>query len=94
MDYSNKTKYVAEKGKEFIFRLRNGVEVGRASSLEEFISKVRTLPIESIEYHAMNHHFSPWLRYLKLNSAADSIDKLTSKGEKLRQDIINTLSRF
>lgn len=87
------SKIVAEKGKEFIFRLQNGKEVARASSLMEFISKVKTVPIESLEYHAMNHHFSPWLRYLKQDKKANELDALKSKGERLRLDILNILQK-
>ncbi|MCW1301903.1 MAG: hypothetical protein OH316_02095 [Candidatus Parvarchaeota archaeon] len=80
---------VAENGKEFIFKLRNGTKVGSARSVSEFISRIRSLPIESIEYHASNHHFEPWFRYLKLNDVADKLGRLNSKGERLRQDILN-----
>ncbi len=83
-----------EPGKEFIFRLRNGREVGRAETLSEFLSRLRTIPLESIEYHFNGRHFSPWLRYLKLNPLADSIEKLTSKGERLREDILEQVSKF
>ncbi len=87
------SEVAAEPGKEFIFRLRNGTEVGRARTLGDFLSRLRTVPIESIEYHFNGRHFSPWLRYLKLNQLADSIEKLTSKGERLREDILEQVSK-
>jgi hypothetical protein len=84
----------ADPGKEFIFRLRNGREVAKSKTFSDFISKIRSVPLESLEYHFKGRHFSPWLRYLKLNAAADEIEKISSSGEKLRQDLVFTLSRF
>jgi hypothetical protein len=55
----------AEPGKEFVFRLRDGKEVGRAGNINGFESLVRVLPIESLEYHSKEKHFSPWLIYIK-----------------------------
>lgn len=85
----NFTDRVAENGKEFIFRLRSGARVGSAKSISEFVGRVKHLPIESVEYHALGHHFEPWFRYLKLNDVADRLSRLNSKGEKLRQDILS-----
>ncbi|MCL5009719.1 MAG: hypothetical protein M1433_01935 [Candidatus Parvarchaeota archaeon] len=79
----------AQPGKEFIFRLSNGKEVARAVSVQEFASKLKSVPVESLEFHASGKHFGPWLRYMKLNVVADSVDSLTSKGEKLRHDLEN-----
>ena len=84
----------AEYGKEFVFRLRNGREVARVKTFSDFISKIKSVPLESLEYHFKGRHFSPWLRYLKLNVVADELEKISSSGEKLRQDIVVTLSRF
>ncbi|MGC8516676.1 MAG: hypothetical protein ACP5MT_02165 [Candidatus Acidifodinimicrobium sp.] len=80
---------VAENGKEFIFKLRNGTKVGSAKSVSEFIDRIKSLPIESIEYHSTNHHFEPWFKYLRLNDIADKLSRINSKGERLRQDILN-----
>ncbi len=80
---------VAENGKEFIFKLRNGTKVGSAKSVSEFIDRIKNLPIESIEYHSTNHHFEPWFKYLRLNDVADKLSRINSKGERLRQDILN-----
>ncbi len=46
---------------EFVFRLPNGVEVDRASDLKALEEKLRTVPAESIGYHAQRNHFSNWL---------------------------------
>ncbi len=78
-----------QPGKEFIFRLKNGIEVGKAASLQEFIEKIKTVPIESLDFHTKGKHFGPWLRDLRFGVLADSIDDLASTGEKLRHDLIN-----
>jgi DNA-binding NarL/FixJ family response regulator len=46
---------------DFIFRDGNGNEIARATNLEEFEEWVKTIPDESIMYHASRHHFSKWL---------------------------------
>ena len=46
---------------EFIFRLPNGTEVGRASSLREMQKLLPSIADESIFYHASHNHFSSWL---------------------------------
>jgi hypothetical protein len=45
----------------FIFSLPDGTEVGQASDLTEFVDMIEKLPVESLEYHAENNHFSRWL---------------------------------
>ncbi len=46
---------------EFIFRDKEGREVGRASTLLEMEQAIATVPDEAIEYHSMRNHFSNWL---------------------------------
>ncbi len=46
---------------EFIFRLPDGTEVGRASSLREMQKLLPAIPDASIFYHACRNHFSSWL---------------------------------
>ncbi len=46
---------------EFIFRLPDGTEVGRASSLREMQKLLPSIADESIFYHAAHNHFSSWL---------------------------------
>jgi hypothetical protein len=37
------------------------IEIARASSMQEFVQTVRTVPLESIRFHAERNHFSNWL---------------------------------
>jgi DNA-binding NarL/FixJ family response regulator len=46
---------------DFVFRMPDGTEIGRASNLYEFEQKLRVIPSESIRYHADCNHFSNWV---------------------------------
>jgi CheY-like chemotaxis protein len=47
---------------EFVFRLPDGREVGRARDLRELEERLVTLPAESLAYHAERNHFSRWFK--------------------------------
>jgi len=47
---------------DFVFRLPDGTEVDRAHDLGELEKKIRTIPDESLLYHAESNHFSNWLK--------------------------------
>jgi CheY-like chemotaxis protein len=46
---------------EFIFKLPDGKQIGKASNLREMEDILPNIPDESVFYHAMNNHFSSWL---------------------------------
>jgi len=46
---------------EFVFRLPNGKEIGRASNLREMEKILPGIPDESVFFHASHNHFSSWL---------------------------------
>jgi len=46
---------------DFVFRLPDSSEVGRAKDLSELEEQLRTIPADSIMYHAQRNHFSHWL---------------------------------
>ena len=46
---------------DFIFRLPDGQEVGRAANLRQLETILPDVPRESILYHAQRNHFSGWL---------------------------------
>ncbi len=46
---------------DFVFRLPDGREVGRASDLRSLEAKLATVPAESIGHHGERNHFSTWL---------------------------------
>jgi len=47
---------------DFIFRMPDGREVGRASDIRSLVETLRSAPPESIAKHAATNHFSSWLR--------------------------------
>ncbi len=47
---------------DFVFRMPDGKEVGRAKTMKEMVDILERAPSESIEYHAQRNHFSMWLK--------------------------------
>jgi len=47
---------------DFVFRTPEGVEVGRANNLKTMEEQLRTVPDESIRFHAEQNHFSNWFK--------------------------------
>ena len=45
----------------FVFKLPGGEVVGKASNIKEFIEMIKTVPPESVIYHARKNQFSGWL---------------------------------
>ncbi|MEC9458164.1 MAG: PEP/pyruvate-binding domain-containing protein [Candidatus Thermoplasmatota archaeon] len=62
---------------EFIFRTPDGMEICRASNLENLADLVDEVPIETIEFHAQRNEFSHWLRARTEFSLAASIRPMT-----------------
>ncbi|GLH67530.1 PEP/pyruvate-binding domain-containing protein [Geothrix edaphica] len=46
---------------DFVFRDPQGEEIARATDMEDLRDKLRTVPAESLVYHAMRNHFSSWI---------------------------------
>ncbi len=47
---------------DFVFRLPDGTEVGRASGTRELLFELDRVPELSLEYHASHNHFSRWFK--------------------------------
>jgi CheY-like chemotaxis protein len=47
---------------DFVFRMPDGREVGRARDLRELEDRLAALPAESVAYHAERNHFSRWFK--------------------------------
>lgn len=47
---------------DFVFKMPDGSEVGRASNLKELEEQLKIIPIESYMFHAERNHFSNWLK--------------------------------
>lgn len=63
---------------DFIFRLPDGSAIAMATNLMEIVALLKTIPDESLIYHADHNHFSNWL-------AARSEYELASKIRPLRE---------
>lgn len=46
---------------DFVFRLPDRTEVGRARDVYDMERQLPNVPVESVEYHANSNHFSIWL---------------------------------
>lgn len=46
---------------DFVFRHPDGTPIDHASNLHEFEQKLRTIPSDSLRYHAECNHFSNWV---------------------------------
>ena len=80
---------------EFIFRLPDRQEVGRARDMYEMEQALHTVPTTSIEYHATRNHFSLWLTARSMFGLAKLIRPTTISDfgdvEGLRQHLIKVL---
>ncbi|MDR3627295.1 MAG: PEP/pyruvate-binding domain-containing protein, partial [Ignavibacteriaceae bacterium] len=83
---------------DFIFRTKDGYEVGRASNLLSLEEQLKTVPDESIQYHAERNHFSNWLKartefWLGDQLRPRKISDFPTPGA-LRKDLINSLHSY
>ncbi len=83
---------------DFIFRLQDGTEVGRATdlkTLEELLGKV---PAESLGFHGERNHFSNWLKARTEFTLADKLRprKVSDFAslEDLRRDLIRSIQEY
>ncbi len=84
---------------DFIFRLPDRkTEVARASNLNELERALRTVPAESISYHAGRNHFSHWLMARTEFAIAQKLRprKLSDFAsiEVLRRDLIDAITSY
>jgi hypothetical protein len=82
----------------FIYRDRFGKQIAQARTLKEFETNLRTIPPESLLYHARRNHFSLWLmargeiRVAKIISPKKVSDY--DSPEELREEIITMIQQF
>ncbi len=83
---------------DFVLRLPDGTEVGRASDLRTLEALLASAPAESIAYHSERNHFSRWLKartefavahYMRPRQLADYPDL-----ESLRRDLVASIRRY
>jgi len=82
----------------FIFRSKQGDEVGRAANLSELQSVLEWIPIESVIYHSLRNHFSNWLKartefWLANKLRPRKVEEYATY-EDLRKDLINSIKSY
>lgn len=83
---------------DFIFRMPDGREVGRATNLRQLDELLRRAPAESVRYHAERNHFSKWLKartefWLAHQLRPRKVEDYPSV-EHLRQDLIADFQEY
>ena len=83
---------------EFVFRMPDGEEVGRADDLRSMVELLRRVPAQAIAFHAGRDHFSNWLRARTEFGLASVIRprKVTEfkDAEELRDYLVEAIDRF
>ena len=83
---------------DFVFRLPNFSEVGRASDLGALETKLQEVPAESVAYHAQRNHFSHWLMARTEFALAQKLRprKVSdfASTEHLRNDLIASIADY
>jgi CheY-like chemotaxis protein len=83
---------------DFVFRLPDQHEVGRARDLNELEETLQTLPADSLMYHAQRNHFSHWLMArTEFALAAKLRPRKVSDfngPEHLRRDLIESINDY
>src|SRR5712691_5592970 len=83
---------------DFVFRVPDQREVGRAKDLNELEEQLQTVPAESIVYHAQSNHFSHWLMArtefaLAAKLRPRKVSDFTGP-EHLRSDLIESINDY
>ncbi|MDP2302104.1 MAG: PEP/pyruvate-binding domain-containing protein [Ignavibacteria bacterium] len=83
---------------DFVFRTPDLHEVGRASNLIQLEEQLRSVPEESIKYHAERNHFSNWLKartefWLAHRLRPRKVSDFATL-EGLRQELINAINLY
>lgn len=83
---------------DFIFKLPDNTQVGRATNLKEFQHQILTIPDESLQYHSKMNDFSRWLNARALFSLGtifkDARAEDFNASTKLRQYVFNEISKY
>ncbi len=80
---------------DFVFRLEDGTEVGRAKDLQSLEEQLRDVPEESLVYHGSRNDFSNWFKARTEFQLAGRLRPRTvadyASAEELREDLIRQL---
>jgi hypothetical protein len=80
---------------DFVFRMPDGREIARASSLRELEEKVASIPEECLWFHGTRNHFSRWLTARSEVALATTFREVTASdfgsADEARQFIISSI---
>ena len=83
---------------DFVFRMPDQREVGRAKDLNELEEQLQTIATESLTYHAQSNHFSHWpMARTEFALAAKLRPRKVSDfngPEHLRRDLIDSINEY
>jgi CheY-like chemotaxis protein len=83
---------------DFVFRLTDGTEVGRASDLKAMEVMLETVPAESLAYHGTRNDFSTWLKARTEFALADKLRPVKVSDfenvEVLREAVIHSIAEY
>ncbi len=83
---------------DFVFRLPDGTEVGRASDLKSLEERLRTVPVAAIAYHGERNHFSNWFTARTEFALARKLKprRVAEFGtlEDLRRDLVRSIAEY
>jgi len=93
-ELQEKKAEVVEPGKGFHFYEGVGKPLNQiAFSFQDFLEKVKTVPIASIEFHQNRGDFSNWIRDILHNAPlAEAIKNIKGTGEAVRRQLIGTMT--
>ena len=82
----------------FLFRMPDGTVIDEAADMSTLVEKLRTVPAESVAYHAALNHFSMWLKARTEYRLAERLRprKVSDFAtvEDLRQDLVQSISAY
>ena len=83
---------------DFIFRMPDGTELGRAHDMKSLEELLRVVPEDSVRYHADRNHFSAWLKartefWLAGQLRPRKVSDFPTV-EALRKDLIRSLHHY
>jgi hypothetical protein len=80
-----------QPGSEFVFKMPDGREVGKARSVADFVRIVKIAPLSSVLYHTNGEHFSPWLSMMGERELAEKVKGIKGNDESVRKRIVQAL---
>jgi len=77
-------------GGEFVFKMPDGREVGKARSVADFVRMVKIAPLASVLYHTNGGHFGSWLEMMGEKELADKIKDMKGNDESFRKKLVQS----